>query len=64
MRKAYRPGVGLTTMEETQKKAYIYDGHSHIVRRVYTDGHYGQYVIINHWFFELCELEYEYELIY
>ena len=44
-------------MEKTERKAVIYDGHSHIVRRVYKDEQGFQCVRINGWFFRIIDLK-------
>lgn len=43
-------------MKKTERKATIYDGHSHIERRVYVDEHGEWFVKINGFFASIADL--------
>lgn len=51
-------------MKKTKYAATIYDGHSHIERRIYENENGIRFVKINGLFFELDSLKYEVETFY
>lgn len=46
-------------MKKTEYAAVIYDGHSHIERRVYEDEDGYRCVRINGWFFRIIDLKHQ-----